>query len=332
MFGNKEFCQFIICVNGFDQSGKTLSILKKVTRNQLFINTVLVDLGVARPLLQEQIMHHTDDSEIQVLSEYSSSTLKFDESVLTELKTYDVCGYNILKEIVERNVQANCSKVESYVKVTVSHWQSPNAFYVQIFTPEVLSYFKEYENRLIKEHIEIIKQEPIGNLKPLKTGIVCLFNHYRVNHDSWYRGDVLERLDSSEDMIDELTTQYNIRSKDYGFTVTVSRKDIRKLPKFSDFLKDDDFCIKCGLKNIKPAGGGDWTSSALDEFESLVKKYKQFLYLSVDSKLPDDKPEVLDVELYGQETKIARALEPSVIKNYNIATALILRGYAVPIE
>lgn len=321
----------MISVSGFDSSGKTLTILRRITRNQTFINAVLIDQGMARPQLLEQISQASDNTEVQYLAELSSSSLKFNETVLTNLNIYNVCGYNILKELVERNKQGYCSKMDSYIKVAVSHKQSPSMFYIQIITPEVLGYFRVYETNLFKEHSSLIKQVPTGELKPLRNGFICLFHYKNETVDSWYRGDILERLEDAN-ISDALTTQYNVRSKDYGFTATIPRRDIRKFPKFSNFLKDDDFCLKCELKNVKPAGGGDWTNSAQDEFEFLLKKFKSSLFLSVDTDLPDIRPDILDVELFGQETKIAHAFAPAKLKNFNLANVLILKGLAIPLK
>ncbi|RWS05053.1 RING finger protein 17-like isoform X1 [Dinothrombium tinctorium] len=315
-------------VYDYDDSGKACVVLHRFDgqSTSINLNAALVKEGFAQ-----------STGELSSVGERRHiDTINIDDT--PDIGSFDRLGrisaYGILREMNDRNNAGKTSKKESLIKVIISYAKSPDEFWIQLAASEVLYYFKSFEQNLDTEmNVEQKYHSRILNLSSasLEVDEMCVYKVLIGVEVHWRRAVVREVLPDPDDR-DPRARMYKIFLLDYGETVTCKRRDIRKLPKNSQFMKNGNFSIPCRLTSLKPSGGQTWTATALEKFQQLLEMHKNDLYILIKEKLPEEESTTVAVALIAKETVIPGPLDPKKTTYHSIKNILIREGVAMPLS
>ena len=311
-----------------DDTGKVSVLLSKCEGpSDICINKEMVRLNLAISTGPSSMIKKLEDEPEDTLRQFCLFTdIPRDAKYLENLNNFDVSGWNILREMVGRNKAAKSSLRESLIGVRITHIVSPTEFYVQVNAPEVMAYFALYERELGLAFRDQIRKDD-EETPVFKKGEMCVY-FIKQEYDylkTWRRGVVVAQVPDD---------RYLVFAKDYGTCDPIEVSCMIKMPVTSPFRKDDDFCIKCRLVDIRPAGGYDWTRTALEVFQSMLKRqYDCFLLLvkeTSDGSLPPKKPRSFGVDIIAKESRIVNPLAPSRTFFVSMRSELVRKGVAMP--
>lgn len=199
---------------------------------------------------------------------------------------------------------------ENFVRVVVSHIETPGLFYLQLGTKiqEDLKKMMEDMQLIYKGSDSVLKEVIVG-------GMHAVFNE---KDNKWYRGSVLEVGNSVAKVL----------FLDYGFVRDVGVENIRTLAEH--LCVEDAFCHRCHLSDIEPAGGNkQWPTVSVEAFREVVTSGLSAYFIRKD--LHEERSS-LEAELYIEVLRRGGALEPSVFEYINVAEVLIERGIVLPVR
>ena len=141
---------------------------------------------------------------------------------------------------------------EQRTRVTVSHANSPNEFWVQLVNKKSL--LDELLNRMLDLYTATTDDRLKVDSVDKNMVVAALF----AEDESWYRGKIMKVGE------EEVTVQF----LDHGNQETVSVASLRKLP--SVFSELPLQAIQCSLAGVVPKDDGDWSTEMSDTFTEIT--------------------------------------------------------------
>ena len=319
-------------------SKKNCVVLRKCYQQEdININVTLVEESYAQSegfFSQPMIKINSKNFLLQQEEIELRLDIKMNDEMLQLLKNFDVSGYNILKEIMERNEAAKAQKADLLIKVIVTFAQSPSWFYIQIGQPEVINYLRVYENQLSLEYDQKENHEVVDLTLTFEIGEICVYFTQDESGRHWRRGVVIEKNVQSDEANQDCYNGdfYKIKSKDYGNELILSTNFLRKIASDSRFKKDDDFCIRCNLFGLIPTGGSEWTYTAREKFSNIIDQHRNSLYILIKQSLSPLRPQSLSLDIFAKEINSSDPLAPKEVKYTSFSSILIDSGCAMPLK
>lgn len=293
---------------GMNEENKASVILFEIQENSaICLNALMVEAGIAAScspgllkLFQPEDLSSVIASTQKIAGSEASldiqkSKLPFDPLRVTTSNT---------SILAKRNYK------ENFVRVFVSHIETPGLFYLHLGV-------KTQENlRKMMEDMQLMYKDSESTPKEVTVdGMYAVLNK---KENKWYRGSVLE-VDSNVAKVFFL---------DYGFVQNVEIENIKTL---ADHLHaEETFCHRCHLSDIEPAGGSkQWPTVSVETFKDLLPSGVPTYFIRKDL---DEEHNSLAAELYVEVLHRGGALEPSVFEYFNVAGILIDRGIVLPVR
>jgi len=262
-------------------------------------------INAAKELIEEYIKEEKS-MRLSIESRQSRNKSKSKEPLFLSYEETEQENKTSLQGV---NEELKPSNSDYCMDVMVSSICSPSSFSIQKVGPEsaeldrltqtMTDYYKEDSNKVYHKLAYVNK----GDI------VACRFS----SEESFYRARV---VDFKEDTYDIEKSTVDLDFVDFGDCEEKVISEVYELK--TEFLKLKFQAIQCSLAHIKPYPGPEWSTQALDQFESLshCAMWKVVCAKVVDY-LPNDVPRVELLDTNNKEGDI------------NVGQELIKQGLAV---
>lgn len=211
-------------------------------------------------------------------------------------------------EKISKNSDSSQSEATKMI-VKMSFCVSPKQFYLQFESQrERLVRLQSDLQNLCKQKVNE-KNWTLKEMCYVRTKIAPTFREH------WYRGQIAESNDG----------HWRVYLRDYGNIVSITAPE--NLAIESEIIETmENMAVQCHVAHISPIIGLEWPPSAIDKFCDLYQNYEQLAvtHIQNQSKLLISTP----VVLWGLESEVFNALEPTICKWTNINKEMIFQGLA----